>query len=142
MRNAGFTLVEILVVLAIIGMTGSVLALGLQRRLPGLRLEAAVSALEEELRSRQADAVILRQETTFSLGDMQGGKGVAHGGRLRRIAAVDLQIVGADPSFPNTIRFLPGGWSQGGRLFLREAGQEKVILVDWPLGTVHTESRP
>lgn len=140
MRAAGFTLVEMLVVLAIIGLSGSVLALGFQQRLPGLRLDAAVSAVEEELRNRQSDALLSRQVTTFSLKDLQNG--AVKGPRLRRIAAVDIRIAGGDPAFPEGIRFLAGGWSQGGRLTLREGGQERTVMVDWPLGTVHAEPRP
>ncbi|TWB09662.1 type II secretion system protein H (GspH) [Nitrospirillum amazonense] len=139
MRNAGFTLVELLVVLAIMGLAGSVLSLGLQQRLPGLRLDAAVSAIEEELRSRQSNALVSRRDVTFSLKDLEGNTAAVRAARLRRIAAVEVRIAGADPGFPDAIRFLAGGWSKGGRLTLRDGGREKVVLVDWPLGSVHVE---
>lgn len=43
-QNAGFTLVKTLVVLAIIGLVGGVMALGLTGRLPGIGMDAAVDA--------------------------------------------------------------------------------------------------
>ncbi|MEE3624502.1 prepilin-type N-terminal cleavage/methylation domain-containing protein [Nitrospirillum sp. BR 11752] len=143
MRDAGFTLVEMLVVLAVIGLIGSALSLGVQRRLPALRLDAAASALEEELRNRQSDALVSRREVTFSIRDLAEAGAFSPGSiRLRRIATVEVRIAGADPAFPDAIHFLPGGWSKGGRLSLRYAEREKVVLVDWPLGTVHTEGQP
>lgn len=142
MRSVGFTLVEMLVVLMIVGLAGGILALGVQNRLPGLRLDAAVSATEEELRSRQVEALVSGREMTFSLGDLKHIGSTAQGRRLRRIATVDVRVTGADPHAPDAVRFLPGGWSMGGQVSLKDGSHEEVVRVDWPLGTVHVEHRP
>lgn len=142
MRSAGFTFVEMLVVLMIVGLAGGILALGVQNRLPGLRLDAALAAMEEELRRRQVEALVSGQETAFSLADLEHIGATAQGRRLRRIAAVDVHIAGMDPHAPEAIRFLPGGWSMGGRVSLRDGSREEIVRVDWPLGTIHKERRP
>ncbi|WP_044562948.1 prepilin-type N-terminal cleavage/methylation domain-containing protein [Azospirillum sp. B4] len=139
LMTAGFTLVEVLVVLVILGTLGSALALGIQDRLPGLRFSAAVSALEEELRSRQVEAMVSGRPVVFSPDDLAHPSGGAAGRRLRRIAAVGLAIVGADASHPDAVVFLPGGWSPGARIRLSEGDRAATVAVDWPLGTVHRE---
>ncbi|MEA1674771.1 prepilin-type N-terminal cleavage/methylation domain-containing protein [Nitrospirillum sp. BR 11163] len=138
-RQAGFTLVEVLVVLVILGILGAALALGIQDRLPGLRFSAAVSALEDELRSRQVEAMVTGQPVAFSLDDLKHPAGGAAGRRLRRIAAVALTIDGADGSRPDAVVFLAGGWSPGARIRLGQGDRAAIVRVDWPLGTVHRE---
>ncbi|TWB45976.1 prepilin-type N-terminal cleavage/methylation domain-containing protein [Nitrospirillum pindoramense] len=138
-RQAGFTLVEVLVVLVIIGILGAALALGIQDRLPGLRFTAAVSALEDELRNRQVEAMETGHPVLFTLDDVKRSAGGAAGRRLRRIAAVDLAIEGGDGARPGAVVFLPGGWSPGAQIRLREGDRAATVRVDWPLGTVHRE---
>lgn len=136
---AGFTLVEVLVVLVILGILGAALALGIQDRLPGLRFSAAVSALEDELRNRQVEAMVTGQPVAFSLDDLKHPTGGAAGRRLRRIAAVTLTIDSADAGRPGAVVFLPGGWSPGAEIRLSEGDRTATVRVDWPLGTVHRE---
>ncbi|MBB6252014.1 prepilin-type N-terminal cleavage/methylation domain-containing protein [Nitrospirillum iridis] len=138
-HGAGFTLVEMLVVLVILGILGTALAVGIQNRLPGLRLSAAVAALEDELRGRQVEAMVTGQPVAFSLADLRNPRAGAAGRRLRRIAAVDLAIAGADPYQPEAVIFLPGGWSPGARIRLSEGARAVTLRVDWPLGTVHLD---
>ncbi|MEC4591049.1 prepilin-type N-terminal cleavage/methylation domain-containing protein [Nitrospirillum amazonense] len=136
---AGFTLVEVLVVLVILGILGAALALGIQDRLPGLRFSAAVAALEDELRNRQVEAMVTGQPVAFSLDDLKHPAGGAAGRRLRRIAAVTLAIDSADAGRPGAVVFLPGGWSPGAEIRLSEGDRAATVRVDWPLGTVHRE---
>ncbi|MDE1145888.1 MAG: prepilin-type N-terminal cleavage/methylation domain-containing protein [Azospirillaceae bacterium] len=137
--RAGFTLVETLVVLVILGILGAALAVGIQDRLPGLRFSAAVGALEEELRNRQVEAMVTGRPVVFSLADLGHPDRGAAGRRLRRIAAVRLRIDGADATHPGQVVFLPGGWSPGAQVQLVQDGRNATVRVDWPLGTVHRE---
>jgi general secretion pathway protein H len=138
-HSAGFTLVEVLVVLVILGILGAALALGIHDRLPGLRFSAAVAALQDELRSRQVEAMVTGQPVAFSVDDLKHPAGGAAGRRLRRIAAVGLAIDSADARQPDAVVFLPGGWSPGALIRVRAGDRAATVRVDWPLGTVHQE---
>jgi type II secretion system protein H len=140
-QNAGFTLVETLVVLAIIGLLGGIMALGLTGRLPGIGMDAAVDAAIAELRQRQTEAMLTATSVRFDpkrLDDLSITPERRR--RLRRLAAVQMRI--ESPNTENVLVFLPGGWSPGGRLYLRKGAEQAIIRVDWPLGTVHQEAIP
>jgi type II secretion system protein H len=141
MSQSGFTLIESLVVLVIIALIGEALTFEVSNRLPGLRLDQAARATEEQLRSLQTEAMMQDQEADFSLADLAPrGKGTI-GRRLARIASVNVQIQGAEPTHRDQLRFLPGGWSPGGKVVLHDGGRRIVIQVDWPLGIVREAQR-
>lgn len=137
MENRGFTLIEMLATLVVVGLVGGALTLGLQNRLPGLRLDAASAAALEELRERQAEAVSFDREVSLSLSDLRNPGHGLRGRRLARIAAVTVEIHGGDLAHPESLRFLPGGWSPGGKLILKDGGRLSVLQIDWPLGLIH-----
>jgi general secretion pathway protein H len=140
MRNGGFTLIEMLVALTIMGLVGGALTLGVQNRLPGLRLDSATAAALQELRERQAEAVWSDKENSLALSDLRHPGRGPHARRLARIGAVQVEIHGDDPAHPDELRFLPGGWSPGGKLILKEGTRRSVLAVDWPLGLVHADT--
>lgn len=136
---AGFTLVESLVVLAIIGLLGGIMALGVAGRLPGTGLDAAADAAIAELRHRQLEAMQGGVSVRFDPRklDVVATATPARNRRLRLLSGVDMRVETPGPE--PVLIFLPGGWSAGGRLHLRRGGTETVIRVDWPLGTVQRE---
>lgn len=140
MASSGFTLIEMLIALAIMGLLGGALTLGVQNRLPGLRLDAATAAALQELRERQAEAVWSNQENSLRLSDLRHPGSGPHARRLARLGAVQVEIHGDDPTHPDELRFLPGGWSPGGKLVLKDGTRQSVLVVDWPLGLVHAEA--
>jgi len=140
MRNGGFTLIEMLAALVVIGLVGGALTIGIQNRLPGLRLDAATAAALAELRERQVEAISSDREVSLSLSDLRHTGHSLRGRRLARIGSVAVEIHGEDPLHPDALRFLPGGWSLGGKLILKDGDRRSILLVDWPLGLVRAEA--
>lgn len=135
-RAAGFTLAEALVALLLLGLAAAALAPAAARRLPGYRLDAATAAVLADLRQAQLDATLGWREAAFrGPGDAvrAGDGGLRH--RAGALIGVAVRVEGSDPADPRAIRFLPGGWSPGGRVVLESGGRRSEVVVDWPLGT-------
>ena len=136
----GFTLVEILVVLAIIG-----LALGLVavRGSPGNRtmaLEAAAMGIAEDLRQARAQAVYGNAPVRLMI-DLERrtwGLGNAPRRALPPDVAVEFLTIASAVVGKGVagIDFAPDGSSTGGTITLRDGAQIIRITIDWLTGRV------
>jgi general secretion pathway protein H len=137
--DAGFTLVEILVIVAILSLIPA-LASPLLRRPPApARLKADVTRLAAALRVTRAAALAQNREMDF----------VVRPGP-RTYASPAIPVSSLDPAIdvgiipagagrviaPGTIRFFPSGQSTGGELRLRLDHAEARLQVIWATGHV------
>jgi general secretion pathway protein H len=136
---AGFTLLETLVVLAVIGLT---LALIVGHQPPwsrGFDLDATASELAAQLRLVRSEAIAGNQAVTleFDLPARRYQAGDAASRELPTGVAVQLLTVGGDQrSVAAGIRFHPDGSSTGGRILLADRTRQIAIGVDWLTGRV------
>jgi general secretion pathway protein H len=136
----GFTLIEILVVLAILAFSFTLVAGYRPPWSRGLEIDATAAKLASELRLVRSEAIAANQPSAFEL-DAAGRRYRSGSDSPRalpgRMAVELLTIAGEQQgSVAGRIRFYPDGSSTGGRIVLAERGRRVAIGVDWLTGRV------
>jgi general secretion pathway protein H len=139
-RAVGFTLLEIVVVLAILGLA---LALIVGYKAPWsstLDLKATAAEVAEQLRLARAEAIARDRPVEFTLDLAQHryrvGDRPAHS--LPAHLAVRMLTIAGEQRGPSggAIRFNPDGSSSGGRISLSAGSRRVAVGVDWLTGRV------
>jgi len=139
-RAAGFSLIEIIVVLAILGFA-LVLIVGYKPPWSrGLDLDAGAAELAGQLRLARSEAIAGNHAVTLDL-DLAGHRyrlGDAAPRPLPAGFAVELMTVAGERQAATAggIRFHPDGSSTGGRIVLAGGSRRVAIGVDWLTGRV------
>ena len=143
----GFSLMELVVVLAILAITAAVVAPGVARTVDGVRARAEVGAVAAFLRSAREQAVSGQQAVEVRVDNESHTLVMRRAGQAGEAAAQaprafsPLLRIAADPPPPRVI-FLPHGMSTGARFAIAAPGPRAyVITVDALTGRVST-SRP
>jgi len=141
MRARGFTLIEMLVVLIIIGMALTVVP-SLLASLPGARLRAAADGMAGTLQELRTQAIGSGLTTALRLDPASRSYATLPDGRRHKLPDVvntvdiattaPLQTGGA-----GLFRFFADGTASGGTIRLRHGDQVAAIAVDWLTGRVH-----
>jgi general secretion pathway protein H len=137
---AGFTLIETLVVLAIVAFSFMLVAGYRPPWSSGLEIDAAATRLAAELRLVRSEAIAANQSATFEL-DVAGRRYRSGSSPVRvlpaRVEVELLTITGEQTrSVAGRIRFHPDGSSTGGRIVLADGSRRIAIGVDWLTGRV------
>lgn len=140
-NDAGMTLLELMVVLAILALAGG-LALRLALGAPtGLSLTAAAEDIATEARRARLLALQSNRETVLLLD--AGKRRVwieGHGEGESLGSDIALALTTAAPERQSAtvggIRFFADGSATGGEVRLSRAGQSRNVTIDWLLGEV------
>lgn len=139
--SAGFTLVELLVVLVIMVMVYGLAAPMVSSGMSGAELKASARQLAAGLRKARSEAVARRHETALLI-DVEERRfqltGDQHVYRLPK--DVDVNLFTATSELLNertgAIRFYPDGGSTGGRITVSAHGRKYAVDVNWLTGQV------
>lgn len=125
----GFTLIETIVVLVILGLALSIVAGFLPNRSSALDLSAATARVSNALRLARSQAMGQSRPVEFTVTPD------GHGFALDN-TPVSLRSAVVIVAEPRSIVFAPDGSASGGRLHVVLGNRERVIQVDWLTGRV------
>ncbi len=137
----GFTLVELLVVLLIMGLLLVAVPFAFERARAGLSVRSDAQQVAAVLREARGLAIGENRETAVVV-DLDrrwlGLEGASEGFAFSEGVDVTLQTAASERIDENAgrIRFFPSGASTGGRLILDRRGNSYRVEVDWLFGRV------
>ena len=139
-RNAGFSLLEMILVVALIAVASLLAAMVVTGGLEGMRLRSSSKEIALQLRYTRAQAIATGQPQRFVI-DPRGHRWQAPNGKHCKIpSALAVEFTGAREAQPRAgeggILFFPDGASTGGRVQLRAKQAVSRIDVAWLTGEV------
>jgi general secretion pathway protein H len=141
MDERGFTLLELLVVLAIIGAVLALVPGFMLHGQPGLDVDIAARAVADALRQARSHAVLQNRDQLFAL-DVEERLFRIDGQRAPVQMDKDIEVAfqtARSEVMSETIgqiRFFPDGSATGGRIGLTLDGRRVEVVVDWLTGLV------
>lgn len=130
----GFTLLELLVAVAVVGLLAGVLLSRGPNRSVTLELRVAADGLSAALREARTRAI--DTDRTVTLAPSADGRSYGTGSDNHPLPARVAIARGADGRLPPPVMFHPDGSASGGRFVLEENGRSRTVSVDWLTGAV------
>lgn len=137
-REAGFTVIEIIVVLALLALAYALVAPSVAGLLGRPRFDDAVRQLIISLREARATAITTSRDTHFAVAsDRRSWRAGKYVGTVAEGVSLSLKApVGVVGATPSEIVFFPDGSSTGGRFVLTSGRRARVVVVDWVSGRI------
>ncbi len=142
---SGFTLIEVLVVLVILGLTVALIVARGPARSTGFDLRATADDIAQQLRLARSEAIGSDRTTTFTLDAAHSRyetNGAAGAALPPEVALAITTATGGKPRPQRAISFAPDGSSSGGRVLLGTGGHRLAVVVDWLTGRVVVADAP
>ncbi|MBR4736419.1 MAG: GspH/FimT family pseudopilin [Rhodocyclaceae bacterium] len=144
-RTGGFTLIELIVTLAIAALLVTLVPSALGKGLESLRYRATVREVLTDLRAARTQAQLTGRAVPYRVHLPERSLGVEK--RMRELPddlTVDAQLASATITAPGhgAIVFYPDGSATGGSILIARSrtGQGVRLRVDWLLGRVTQEA--
>jgi general secretion pathway protein H len=128
---------ELLVVLAVLGLVMALAVPSLGRSLPGFALRSDVRTVASALKEARAAAIGQNRETTLILDVEQRTLRLGERALVKLDPRVGISIEGANgASAAGGISFFPDGTSTGGDVTLALGERKQHVVVDWLTGAI------
>ncbi len=137
----GFSLLELIIVMAIMALGFAFVAPNFARTLDGVRFKSAVREIASGLRQTRGIALSQTKEAVFFV-DVEeriyrvDQRGKTHS--LPKSLELTLETSESEMTGPNqgNIRFFPDGSSTGGRIILKWGNRKRRVDINWLTGRV------
>jgi general secretion pathway protein H len=145
-REAGFTLLELVVVFVILGLVLTLFVTRVRGPSPGLTLRAAANELAAGLREARSAAISGDRPVLFAIDAAHRGWRAADGAVKTFPSGTTVSVQLADGKLSSAaivgIRFEGDGSSSGGRVDLAAGAQRMTVAVNWLTGRVTVANAP
>lgn len=139
-RANGFTLLEMLAVILLIGIAAAAASISVTQGLASARVRAASSELAAALRATRTQAIVRGEEQHFDVNTRADSYRNVRQQDVRLPKGLRVSITSAKEDQPNDhtgrIRFFPDGSSTGGRITLQSGKRQWHVNVSWLTGEV------
>lgn len=147
MRQRGFSLLELMVVVTLMGLVYLLLPKMVFSGVSGAELRSNVRAVATGLRLTRDAAINSRREAVLTLDLDNRAFTVQNDGRVHKLnEQLDVKLYTSQADLitdrVGTIRFYPDGSSNGGRVTVGAGGRAFVVDVDWLTGHVTINDAP
>lgn len=136
----GFTLLEMLVVILLIGIAAAAVSVSVTHGLASARIDAASGEIAAALRATRAQAIVQGKQQTFDVDVRKDTWSGAKRKDVRLPTGLRIAITSAMEDRPDEhtgrIRFFPDGSSTGGHIVLTSGRRQWRINVSWLTGQV------
>lgn len=138
--SKGFTLIEMLAVILLIGIAAAAVAVSVTQGLASARVSAASGELAAALRATRTQAIVHSDERTFDVDTRANTYRADEGKTVRLPKGMRIGITSAKEDQVNAstgrIRFFPDGSSTGGHVTLQRDRRQWLVNVSWLTGAV------
>lgn len=139
-RTRGFTLLEMLAVIILIGIAAAAVSISVAHGLASARINSAAGELAAALRATRMQAIVHGEQRVFEVNTRDATYRGADRRDVRLPKGLELSVTSAasDQSGGDMarIRFFPDGSSTGGRITLRSGQREWHVNVSWLTGAI------
>jgi general secretion pathway protein H len=139
--EAGFTLLELLVVLAILGVMVTIVP-NILASLPSAHFKAVTASLADTLRQAHDDAIGSGRIVDVAIDSRERSYAIDGQSPVDLPLAVDsieVDYEGPGQRGSRSLRFFSDGSATGGRITLRHGQRTAVIRIDWLTGRVRLD---
>lgn len=140
----GFTLLELLVVLAVVGLVMVAVPMMIAGGRPGPETRSAAIEIASALRQTRSESIAHFRPVTFVINVDERTYRMGKDGAARTLPKeMTLSLYTARSELAGDseggIRFFPDGSATGGRVTVTKAGHRYTVAVDWLTGVVTME---
>ena len=142
--QAGFTLLELIVVMVILALAAALALPNGERTRRGLTLQATALDLASSLKNTRSEAIQSNREQKLVI-DLAGrrfwgeGQGPAHALPRELIVSTEVPVSEQSAAGVASVRFRPDGSSSGGKIKLEAPRQTALVSIDWLTGRTRVE---